>query len=159
MRAPPTTAVLISIGLVLTACESTASPPPSAAPSTPTTASSPAAPSAVTPPAPPAATSTTSCLMTHICGCNLGCARIAVDPKALREGMRATAQTGTYAGKELLVTKETDTGGASVFALSDRDHAGACEREGPASKSLMGFACASKDSGAVPAKACATGCE
>lgn len=96
--------------------------------------------------------------MTHICGCNLGCARIAADPASLHEGQHATAQTGTYAGKDMVVVKETDATGASVFALSDRPLSYPCEREPRESKTLMGFACASKDSGPVPANACRT-CE
>jgi hypothetical protein len=97
--------------------------------------------------------------MTHICGCNLGCAKIPVDAATIREGMRVTAQSGPYAGKPMIVTKEVDTGGREVFALSDRDRAHSCERASPESKSLMGFACSTKDGGPVPARACAGGCE
>lgn len=96
--------------------------------------------------------------MTHICGCNLGCTRVPLDAATLHEGMRATAQSGPYKGKELTVTKEADATGASVFSLSDRERTSPCElsRE---TRSLMGFACAAKDSGPVPARACASGCD
>ena len=159
MRALLTHAALLTAGLALMACESTASPPASIAPSTTATANSPPTPTASAAKSPAVAATTTACLMTHICGCNLGCARIPVDPTTLREGMRVTAQTGPYAGKEMLVAKETDTTGTSVFALSDRDHTRPCERPSAESRSLMGFACATKDSGPVPAKACAAACE
>ena len=97
--------------------------------------------------------------MTYICGCNVGCARIPVAAAALREGIRATAQTGSRAGKQLIVTKEVDSTGASVFALSDRDHSATCELEMKQSKSLLGFVCAETNSGPVPAHACAAGCD
>ena len=94
--------------------------------------------------------------MTHICGCNLGCARVA--SAGLREGGKVTAQTGPYAGKEMMVLKETDAAGKDLLTLSDRERNMPCEmpRE---SKSLMGFLCAAKDSGPVPVNACAKGCD
>jgi hypothetical protein len=97
--------------------------------------------------------------MTHICGCNLGCARVAIEAASLREGMHVTPQTGPYAGKELSVMKEADDTGASVFTLSDRERTSPCERETRESKALMAFLCAAKDSGPVPARACAKDCD
>lgn len=137
---------IVLVALVA-ACESAAAPPASPAPAAPTTATASATPA-------PAAK--TTCLMTHICGCNLGCAR--VDAANVHEGSKVTAQTGPYAGKELMVLKETDAAGAGVLTLSDRERNMPCEapRE---SKSLMGFACAAKDSGPVPVNACAKGCD
>jgi hypothetical protein len=104
-------------GLAVAACETTASPPSQ----TPGVASPPATASAIPPvPAQPAP-APQSCLMTHVSGCNLGCAKVTVDASSLHEGMRVTAQTGPYAGKEMVVVKEADAAGRGIFALSDRD--------------------------------------
>lgn len=160
MPSRPSRAIVLVVSLVAVACETTTSPPPS---STPATSSPLVAASAPTAPLPSASASASiagsSCLMTHICGCNVGCARIPVEAAALREGLRATAQTGVYSGKELIVMKEVDATGASVFALSDRDRSHPCERGAPETKSLMAFLCATKDSGPVPSRACARGCD
>lgn len=145
---------LTLLAMVFASCEESTPTPPPAAPVAPAPQ-----PSAVaeTPPAPAVAETARSakaCLMTHICGCNLGCTRMPLAPGSLREGLSAIAETGPYSGKELKVIKEADATGAQVFALADRDHDNSCERS-PEARSLVGFACAKKDSGPIPANACA----
>lgn len=128
--------------LVLSACDASTPPPPAA----------PAQSAA----APVVTTKAKACLMTHICSCNLGCTRVPLDPDKLQEGQSAIAETGDYKGQELKVVKEADANGASVFALADRLHDNACQLE---TRSLIGFGCAAKNSGAVPVNACAKGCD
>ena len=132
--------------MAVAACETTAPP---------VAVNVPVAPMA---PAPIVPRTLTTCLMTHICGCNLGCTRMPLDPASLNEGASGIAETGPYAGKELKVVKEADTTGGLIFALADRDHDHSCERN-PETLYLLAFACAAKDSGPVPANACAKGCE
>ena len=154
------TALLVAMTpLVLVAC--TSSPLPGATPSSAPPAASGAmaplanAPGATAPTATASALAASTWLMTHVCGCNRGCARVPVPESALHEGLRTTAESGPYAGRDMLVVNETDAVGKMVFALSDRDPSHACERATRDARTLVGFVCESKDNGPVPAKACA----
>ena len=96
--------------------------------------------------------------MVNVCSCNLGCASIPVAMSALREGTRAKVVSGPLRGEEVKVVRVVDAAGASVLALTDLKHDYECSRSAT-EWSLVGYRCAAKNSGPVPAKACANGCE
>lgn len=121
--------------------------------------------SGAAPPAPtpsPAASTTAAptdptkhCMMVNVCSCNLGCA--AVRLQELKVGSRAKSESGALVGQELKVVEMTDVTGTKVLALTDLTHDHACSL--PVERSLAGYACAKADSGPIPAKACAKGCQ
>jgi len=121
-------------------------PPPGA-----NTVSAPSSASASTP------SDMSSCLMVNVCGCNLGCASISVPAAKLRTGLVTTVTRGALQSEKVKVVEVVDANGATVFALTDLHHDHACGLA--QSPSLIGYGCEASKSGAVPAKACVSGCE
>lgn len=157
-------AVQVLMGMAgIASCRGATAPlPGDASPAASLSASSAAAPPPSLPPSPTQAAEDVeapakACLMVNVCSCNLGCASIQVAKSMLREGTTTKVVTGPLQGEEVKIVKVVDSAGASVLALTDRLHDNVCGL--PANKILVGYVCARKDSGPVPAKACAKGCD
>jgi hypothetical protein len=114
------------------------------------------------PPAPhfekrPAASRGESCLMWYVCGCNVGCSKIAVARSDLKDGLRADVVSGTGAGTTAYVFREKDSLGEPVFGLSPNKPGGIYVCELPSAK-YVGYLCATSISGEIDAHKCDMGC-
>ncbi len=96
--------------------------------------------------------------MWYVCGCNLGCSKIAVPRAGLRDGLRVQVVSGTEKGTTGFVFEHKDQSGARVFGLSPNDGKGIQVCDLPSPKDL-GYVCETSKSGDPDAHKCDTACD
>lgn len=124
-------------------------PAPPAALSAPPVADAPAS-------AAPTADTRNACVMLYECGCNASCVTIDRPRSALEDGLPVNVLSGSLKGtKAFVAKKKTETGG-DVFTVQRDDPStpGVRACDAGAAKALVGYLCATKDSG--PPRACAS---
>jgi hypothetical protein len=97
--------------------------------------------------------------MWHHCGCNLGCAGVAVPRAELHEGMRVRVISGHGRGAEAEVVSPIRIDGGRALALDTVQPEGWLICGGSRAAVPMGFLCDGDRSGPVPMDACADGCD
>jgi len=95
--------------------------------------------------------------MWYVCGCNVGCSKIAVARSDLKDGLRAEVISGTGTGATVYVFQDKDSSGAPVFGLSPNKPDGINVCELPSAKHV-GYLCATSNSGELDAHKCDTAC-
>lgn len=110
-------------------------------------------------PAPPAETGAAplvardACVMLYECGCNSSCVTVDQPRLGFREGDLVMVKSGNLKGTEVYVVKNKTALGADVWTVQradPRDGVQACG--GPDARSLIGYVCATSNSG--PPRAC-----
>ena len=111
------------------------------------------------PKAPPVASGKDSCLMWYVCGCNVGCSKVAVPRDKLKDGLSVQVVSGTEKGKRGFVFETKDKSGATVFGIGRDKPGGMGICAATPDPRYFGYGCESSKSGPIDAQSCDDACQ
>ena len=96
--------------------------------------------------------------MWYVCGCNLGCSKIAIPPAELKDGLPVQVISGVEKGEKGFVVQSKDKSGADVFGISPHNPGSLHICATAPDPHFLGYVCETSKAGELNGHACDSEC-